>query len=618
MIFAFDDLRVDDQRLEIRGADGPIPIEPRVLDTLLHLIRHRDRVVSKQQLLAEVWRAEHVSDAAVSRCIMEARRAIGDDGQGRVIKTVHGRGYRFVASVEELDGEGRPSKTSAEGASRRNRALGLLGVLVLVVAATYWWRTTRDSVSPEPKIPTLAMLSAVAAEDTDLRWLAQSLEDALRLSLAATSVLELRPAAETAFASLEGVLAAAADDAAVDGVIGLSFAPGDIDGFARLDAELVRLLPSGGIERAPLGLLILPQLSPGSREGFDSIRAAVVGTVVPRLTATLDPQRAAEPNRREAWQLYLRAVTQWEPMCEAGAAEDLVNRALELDPELVAAWTMLAYVRLTQSKFCAGMMDAFAALTALSDRLFELDPDSPTPHALRATALLYQGEVEEAYDTLEAAGDRFGDSLAVRLGRSTVLRYVGLLDTSRRLFDGAVEELPALPYVAGFVPYAYRYLGDWEGFLSFMTGQESPHFRFYRGLAEHMLGNDATAIEVLEPAFAVHPGDLYGRLCQALLAIVQGDTDEARVLLLQLSRQRRDNGLDGEVTFEIAHLMQLAGERAAGLEQLELAIEQGFFCAPCIENDAAFAELASQPEYRDLLARARRRQLEFQDRFGVS
>ena len=80
-----------------------VAVEPQVFDVLVHLLRHRDRVVSKEELLDEVWGDRFVSESALTSRIKAARRAIGDDGASqRIIRTLHGRGYRFVADVDEL------------------------------------------------------------------------------------------------------------------------------------------------------------------------------------------------------------------------------------------------------------------------------------------------------------------------------------------------------------------------------------------------------------------------------------------------------------------------------------------------------------------------------------
>ncbi len=615
MIFRCGDLRVDDARLELHDGERLIAVEPRVLETLIYLIRHCDRLVSKDELLREVWKAEHVSDSAVSRCIMEARRAVGDDGSRReIIRTVHGRGYRFVAPVEVESGDSAGKLARA----RSPRPMVIVGALVLLALALALVFPRGEESPPPPQ--RVVVVSSVAADDENLEWLAQAMDDALELSLASIPTLDALEAPGNGEIDPAAILSGGVDEMVPDAVLTARFSAGAIQGFARIEMRLQYLLDSGAVEQTPLVLLVVPQLNPGrAPERFDSIRQIVAGMVVSRLSETLERRGSGTPADREAWQLYLRAVNQWEPTCDAAALLDLLDRALELQPEFLPAWYMLGGVRITQAKFCSGATGAVEHLEEVIVRLAELAPDSATPEALRANLLLYQGRTEDALTVLEEAAARFGeDDVALRIGRSTVLRYAGFLVASRRLFDQAMEQYPALPYVAGLVPYAYRYQGEWDGFMEFMPGIESPHYRFYRGLAESVRGNHEAAVAALEPAFEAHPGDLYGRLCQAQLAILRGDLAEARVMLDQLARQRSGpDSLDGEVTFEIGQLMVAAGDRASGIEQLALAVDQGFFCGACLENDVVLRSLAAVRDFDALVTRARQRQLDFAERFGL-
>ena len=92
----------------VRGGEE-ISLQPKVFDVLRHLIEHRDRVVTKQELLDTLWVGEHVNEGAVPWSISHARRALGQErGAKSPIETVHGRGYRFTSTVETLPQSTRP------------------------------------------------------------------------------------------------------------------------------------------------------------------------------------------------------------------------------------------------------------------------------------------------------------------------------------------------------------------------------------------------------------------------------------------------------------------------------------------------------------------------------
>ena len=102
MTFAFGHCEIHCDRRELHRNGTVIRVEPQVFDVLVHLVRHRDRVVSKEELIRAVWDGRFVSDDALTSRVSAARRAIGDTGaEQRLIRTVTRRGFRFVGDVRE-------------------------------------------------------------------------------------------------------------------------------------------------------------------------------------------------------------------------------------------------------------------------------------------------------------------------------------------------------------------------------------------------------------------------------------------------------------------------------------------------------------------------------------
>jgi DNA-binding winged helix-turn-helix (wHTH) protein len=115
MRYLFEDCELDTDLFELRRAGQPVKIEPQVYDVIVHLVHHRDRVVAKEELLDEVWGDRFVSESALTSRIKAARKALGDDGQlQRCVRTVHGRGYRFVAPTDEMPDD-REGTTAVSG-----------------------------------------------------------------------------------------------------------------------------------------------------------------------------------------------------------------------------------------------------------------------------------------------------------------------------------------------------------------------------------------------------------------------------------------------------------------------------------------------------------------------
>jgi DNA-binding winged helix-turn-helix (wHTH) protein len=100
--FHFEGYSVDVDRRELRRGAELIDIGPQVFDLLVYLIRNRDRMVSKDDLLDAVWEGRIVSESTLSSRINAARYAVGDTGADQMlIKTIPRKGFRFIGEVEE-------------------------------------------------------------------------------------------------------------------------------------------------------------------------------------------------------------------------------------------------------------------------------------------------------------------------------------------------------------------------------------------------------------------------------------------------------------------------------------------------------------------------------------
>src|SRR5882672_408685 len=116
MIYLFQDYSLDVERQELRRRKELVPVEPQVLDLLQYLIRNRDHVVSKDDLIAAVWNGRIISESALSSRITAARQSVGDSGeQQRFIRTIARKGFRFVGDIQE--------KRTSEDSDSANPAL---------------------------------------------------------------------------------------------------------------------------------------------------------------------------------------------------------------------------------------------------------------------------------------------------------------------------------------------------------------------------------------------------------------------------------------------------------------------------------------------------------------
>jgi DNA-binding winged helix-turn-helix (wHTH) protein len=141
----FGDFELDEARFELRREGRPVVVQPKVLELILHLARHRDRVVSKNEIFETVWDGTTVSEASLSQAVRSARKVLGDSSQVQsVIRTVRGRGLQFVAEAPARNPRKHPhverrteGDVSATGMETHDERRGATSSALYLVAAIH-------------------------------------------------------------------------------------------------------------------------------------------------------------------------------------------------------------------------------------------------------------------------------------------------------------------------------------------------------------------------------------------------------------------------------------------------------------------------------------------------
>lgn len=689
MTIRWNDYDLDEAGFELRHAGTPVHLEPRALELLLYLASQRDRLVTKQELLDQVWKGRFVSDSALTAAIKEARRAIGGDVEHSPIRTVHGRGYRFVlphaaetpetvaaapspspaktpitplppieagdplaSPALDLEAptpiasrspepetpvrppeapslESSPPRSAVARPVPRLRAVLVAGGLLLVFAVAWLIQESREPAAPTanaraPERPRLVLAPlAVIGGGREQHLLALSIQDLLSRRLAEVQGLEV----DAAGASLPWITVPSTATLAEWGrgawLLAGELAPSTAEGRSRLSLDLHDFRRTGGTPPVRVSEHDLPLLTGDDEiERFVRLRDAIARQVLSRVLPAMlpDSRPGSSPGDVEAYRLYLEALQPLrEAACVGPVTLALLERSVARDPEFAPAWSEVGWAHYNLVSACGESGDHYDAALAAARHARSLDPRSTRALGLEAAALVESGQAESAYEALFAADPALAASAPdVPFFRSYVLAYAGFLDASRDELEEAVRRDPTFLADGGWTPNAWLYLAHWDRFLELLPAGSSPLFRYYRGLAELRRDRLAAAIEVLEPAYAEAPNDLFARLAQSLLATAQNRPAEAATLLDQLALQRRRTGArDGEVTFKIAQLYALAGRPDRAIEQAELAIRQGFFCTACFRADPALAPLAAEPRFDAALAEAEARRRAFATRFGL-
>jgi TolB-like protein/Flp pilus assembly protein TadD len=372
VVFRFGNHVLDIERRELRRGTAPVALEPQVFDLLVYLVRNRGRVVSKDDLIQNVWDGRAVSDSALTTRLNAARKAVDDSGSAQcVIRTVHRKGVRFIGEVtEEADA---PTRVEAASAATEPLTMGRLSIVVLPFANLsndpqqqyFADGITGDLTAELSRIPDMLVISLNTAftyrdKPVDTRQIGREL--GVRYVLGGSvmrSGNRVRVTAQLIDAETDAHLWAERFDADADDLFALQ------DGITSriavaLDLELVDAAAARPIER------------PDTRDYILRGRAA-----------RLKPP--SHGNRTEAI--------------------DLFERALSLDQQSVAAQSWLA-IALT-ARVLDFMSDTAAAdiwrAGALADRALAASPRSPLARFAKGQVLRAQHRYDEAILEYETA-----------------------------------------------------------------------------------------------------------------------------------------------------------------------------------------------------------------------
>jgi TolB-like protein len=369
--YRFNDYSLDTNLRELRRGLDLVPVEPQVFDLLEYLLSHRERVVSKDDLLVGVWHGRIVSESALTTRINAARAAIGDSGETQhFIKTLRGKGLRFVGNVQE---QTEPAETTSDDI-RTEPA------------------TAHSAQSDQPSIAVLPFLNM--SGDPEQGYFADGMTEEIITALAR-------------FKSLF-VIARNSSFNYRDRSVGIEKIAQDLG---------VRYVLEGSVRKAGDRVRIMSQLilaKTGAHiwaERFerkltdvfdlqDEISENIVGAVAPHiLDAEVRHARSKRPDSLVAYDCVLRAYQHlWIlTLDDNDKALDFLRQAIQLDPDYAlayayASWADLFRVQLLQG---APLRPLLTEALSFAQRAVELDPADPLIQIIRAA---WQLMIERNFD----------------------------------------------------------------------------------------------------------------------------------------------------------------------------------------------------------------------------
>jgi TolB-like protein len=487
--YLFEEYAFDTDRRELhRGADI-VSVAPQVFDLLDYLIRNRERVVSKDDLIDAIWNGRIVSDAALTTRLNVARSAIGDSGyEQRLIKTLPRKGFRFVGLVLET----QEPAGAAIGDSPVEPAKPTLTL---------------------PDKPSIAVLPFQnMSGDPEQDYFTDGMVDDIITALTRFKLMFVI-ARNTSF-TYKG---RAVDIKQVGRELGVRYV---LEGSVRKAAGKIRI--TGQLLDATTGAHLWADRFEGDLGDVfalqDEVTANVVSAIQPKLLQTEIDLAARRPNNLSAYDLCLRALSHFRSLTRSGSAEalQLVSRALEIDRRYGFAATLAGGCHLL-NYFQGWAADPNSEI-AEGVRLFRLalSIDGNNPEALsvlgRVTAFL-SGDFDTAREMVDRAVALNPNAAMAWSHRGWTYQIAGQPEEAIRSFERAIRLSPFDPWrFSTFTGMSFAFIGlgrfD-EAVVAAKKAIRKNHnsSRIYLCLAAALahLGREAEARETVARLFELEP-----------------------------------------------------------------------------------------------------------------
>lgn len=437
MRFLFANHTLDTGLRELCRGTKAVAVEPQVFDLLVYLVENRDRVVSKDDLIASVWGGRIVSDSTLTTRINAARRAVGDSGERqKLIRTIARRGLRFVGAVQ-IQPEGAPRRTSDDTRDRLRPALSLTDRPAIAVLPF-----TNMTGDPGQEYFSDGISEEIITALSKLRWFSVIARNSSFIYKGKS--VHMKQVAEE---------------------LGVGYV---VEGSVRRGGDRVRM--TAQLNAADTGShLWADRYDRELRDVFavqDEITEAIVAAIEPQLYAAENFRASRKPpDSMDAWDLLMRAMSHlWRVTRQDNVvAQALLEKAIAIDPNYGRAHGVLA----TCHSFCAHMgWEDIATIASIAERAalaaIAVDREDPWAHLALGGVHLYVRRFEDSLATIETAL-RLNPSFSLAQGYyGLVLTYCGRWEEGALAADRALRLSPRDPFsaiyqgIAGYAQFVGR------------------------------------------------------------------------------------------------------------------------------------------------------------------
>jgi DNA-binding winged helix-turn-helix (wHTH) protein/TolB-like protein/Flp pilus assembly protein TadD len=605
-IYQFHGYRLDFVRRQLLDPDGaPVPLMPKAVETLVYLVLHAGKTVTKEELLRAAWPNAVVEENNLTQNISALRRAFGEKlGEHRFIVTIPGQGYRFVAPVSTVsrDAQPEPVQVAVEAPSPRRRWLliGAAAIAVVIASVGAWRLAPVREISVPSSLQTIAILpfKPVVANPRD-EAMEIGMADSLIMELSRSPKLIVRPLSATRrFVAVDQDPVEAgrqlAVEAVVDGTLQIA------DGRLRASARLLRVAD---------GRQLWAEKFDEQFSNIFQVQDAIVQRVAGALQIQLIPQAQRQTENLHAYELYMRGRLHSLRlvMPEVRSGVEYFDQAIAADPSYALAY--------------AGVADAMRSLVLSNDvppaqvatraeqaasRAIELAPDLPEANYARGlVALWFEWDWPAAENYLSRAVMLAPNNAEAHIYLAHLYSNLGRKQQALTHARRAVELNPISPIIAALEGLFLSQQREHEAAIRRLQEAVTLDPSFW--LSHHLLANalvDAgqyeAALQESAEAKRLSPlqtlSDTFGAIALARL----GRTNEARAVLGALAATARQTYVPPS---HFAMIEAALGNRDKAFEYLDVALSVRDARLALLKVDPKWDALRPDPRFAAALRR---------------
>lgn len=644
-MYEFGAFSVDPEERVLTRDGTALPLTPKVFDTLLCLVRNPGRVLTKDELLKEIWPDTFVEEVNLAVNISTLRKALGENPQdGRYIVTVAGRGYRFVADVRQVPSQRKNGRNSGEtlelapaqlalqeskepgfpeaaktlegpenndagghlvtphDPERSNRAGWILAVLCVLAAAAigayFWIGRTTPGASPTKSVSIAVLPFADLSPGKDQEFFSDGLAEELINDLA--KVPNMRVTARSSSFQFKGKnedLRVVARKLGVENIL---------EGSVQRDGNRIRIMAE--LIKADDGFQLWSATYDDKMDDVFNVQDEIARSATEALKVKLvaasvgDVISSERTPKSEAYQAYLQAQSFFGSGEDKGNLERAfasADESIKLDPNYASAWALRSYVRIMMAASNAtDMPDGYARAREDAQRAIALDPKLATGYlALGWVQMMYDWDWQQAEASLKKAAEFEPGSVEVLRYRSSLLRTQGRLDEAIELYSRviALDPLRARSYssLGSQLYFAGRYdeaNAMLQKALELNPQKGADHLN--RGRILLAQGRPQQALSEMEQETDEDLKLVGEALVYHSLGRSQ-DSDSALQKLIAAGPQ--------EEAYQIASVYAFRGEPDKAFEWLDRAYRQRDVSMMFMKIDPLLNSLRHDPRYTDLL-----------------